>query len=125
MPTSVTSPPRTRRSNLSPYLHFGHISSLEVALTADQPEFREELIVRRELAFNFARHARFDSLDSLPDWAKHSLRDHARDPRPAAFTLSRSRTRRDVRPALERHTEGIAAAGARSMATTGCTGAKS
>lgn len=73
-------------SNLSPYLHFGHISSLEAALAADQPEFREELLVRRELAFNFARHAPFESLDSLPDWAKQSLREHARDPRPAAFT---------------------------------------
>jgi deoxyribodipyrimidine photo-lyase len=73
-------------SNLSPYLHFGHVSSLEVALTVDVPEFREELIVRRELAFNFARHAQFESLDSLPNWAKQSLRDHARDPRPAAFT---------------------------------------
>jgi deoxyribodipyrimidine photo-lyase len=73
-------------SNLSPYLHFGHISSLEVALAADQPEFREELIVRRELAFNFARHSQFDSLESLPDWARQTLRDHARDARPAAFT---------------------------------------
>ena len=52
-------------SDLSPYLHFGHISSLEVALAVQEyaaehkliaDEFLEELIVRRELAFNFARY---------------------------------------------------------------------
>ena len=51
-------------SGLSPYLHFGHISSLEVALAVREyaaerkliaDEFLEELIVRRELAFNFTR----------------------------------------------------------------------
>jgi deoxyribodipyrimidine photo-lyase len=74
-------------SNLSPYLHFGHISALDVALAARGcSEFLEELIVRRELAFNFARHAQFDSLESLPEWAKRTLREHAGDPRPAAFT---------------------------------------
>jgi deoxyribodipyrimidine photo-lyase len=47
-------------SNLSPYLHAGYISSLEVALQVHEEhrerkvvvdEFLEELIVRRELAF--------------------------------------------------------------------------
>ena len=74
-------------SNLSPYLHFGHISSLEVALeTTASPAFQEELIVRRELSFNFCRHAKFDSLDSLPDWVQAQLRHHAGDPRPVTFT---------------------------------------
>lgn len=82
-------------SNLSPYLHFGHISSLEVSLAArkyakehklEDSAFQEELIVRRELAFNFARHAKFDSLESLPDWARQTLGDHARDHRPARFS---------------------------------------
>ena len=50
---------------MSPYLHFGNISSLEVALRVREhasehklvaDEYLEELIVRRELAFNFARH---------------------------------------------------------------------
>ena len=54
-------------SGLSPYLHFGYLSSLEVALAVRDyarehnwiaDEFLEELIVRRELAFNFARFAR-------------------------------------------------------------------
>ncbi|MEJ7607557.1 MAG: deoxyribodipyrimidine photo-lyase [Bryobacteraceae bacterium] len=74
-------------SNLSPYLHFGHISALEVALSASEhrlpaEEFLEELIVRRELAFNFARFAPdVTSLESLPDWAKKTLSKHARDKR--------------------------------------------
>ena len=84
-------------SGLSPYLHYGHISSLEVALKTSEyaerhkliaDEFLEELIVRRELAFNCARHAaRVDSLEELPEWARKSLARHAQDPRP--FTYSR------------------------------------
>ena len=78
-------------SGLSPYLHFGHISSLQVALAVESyarehkllpDEFLEELIVRRELAFNFARFAdRPESLDALPDWARKTLAKHARDRR--------------------------------------------
>ncbi len=60
----ITSLRRNATSGLSPYLHFGHISSLQVALAVQEyarehklmaDEFLEELIVRRELAFNFAR----------------------------------------------------------------------
>jgi deoxyribodipyrimidine photo-lyase len=85
-------------SDLSPYLHFGHISSLEVALAAKQyaeehkliaDEFLEELIVRRELAFNFARFAdNYESLESLPEWARKTLDQHRSDPRDPAYTLA-------------------------------------
>ena len=85
-------------SNLSPYLHFGFISSLEVALAvrayADEhklivDEFLEELIVRRELAFNFARFSqKLDSLESLPDWVQKTLAKHARDRREPAYTCA-------------------------------------
>ena len=78
-------------SELSPYLHFGTISPLEVALAAmnaptpdDSPvsAFLEELIVRRELAFNFCtHHPHFDSLAGLPDWARKSLAEHDGDAR--------------------------------------------
>ncbi|MDP8991343.1 MAG: deoxyribodipyrimidine photo-lyase [Acidobacteriota bacterium] len=78
-------------SGLSPYLHFGHISSLEVALAVRDyaaehklivDEFLEQLIVRRELAFNFARFSpSLDSLDALPHWARETLAKHAGDPR--------------------------------------------
>lgn len=75
-------------SGLSPYLHFGQISSLEVALaTRASSEFLEELIVRRELAFNFARFApRIDSLSVLPDWARETMRRHRRDRRNPVYT---------------------------------------
>ena len=83
-------------SDLSPYLHFGHISGLEVAVAAQEyarkhklvaDEFLEELIVRRELAFNFARYTPgYDSLAALPDWARKTLHKHASDPRNPSFT---------------------------------------
>jgi deoxyribodipyrimidine photo-lyase len=76
-------------SELSPYLHFGHISSLEVALAVPRTAsaFLEELIVRRELSFNFALHAKDpESLDNVPDWAKKTMREHARDRREAVYT---------------------------------------
>ncbi len=84
-------------SDLSPYLHFGHISSLEIALAAIDyaerykffpAEFLEELIVRRELAFNFAARApHLDSFSVLPDWARKSLEKHRSDARPHVYTL--------------------------------------
>jgi deoxyribodipyrimidine photo-lyase len=50
-------------------------------------EFLEELIVRRELAFNFARFVDDPaSLDNLPDWARGTMKLHARDERPHTYT---------------------------------------
>jgi len=96
-------------SDLSPYLHFGHISSLQVALEANRyaeqhklmpSEFLEELIVRRELAFNFAAHSsQLDSLSVLPDWARKSLEQHRKDARTPAYTreqLERAETHDDL-----------------------------
>lgn len=83
-------------SRMSPYLHFGRISALEIALAAREharehrliaDEFLEELIVRRELAFNFARHtANPASLSNLPDWARATLLAHARDARQPCYS---------------------------------------
>jgi deoxyribodipyrimidine photo-lyase len=83
-------------SGVSPYLHFGYISSLEVALAVREyaaaqklvaDEFLEELIVRRELAFNFVRYAkRVDSLDELPEWARSTRNKHRADPRDPVYT---------------------------------------
>ena len=51
-------------------------------------EFLEELIVRRELAFNFAHFAgpAVESLDVLPDWCKRTMAKHAADPRTRLYT---------------------------------------
>jgi deoxyribodipyrimidine photo-lyase len=83
-------------SDLSPYLHYGHISSLEVALAARDHakehkliagEFLEELIVRRELAFNFRRYAeRHDTLEALPGWAQKTIAAHRNDTRNPIYT---------------------------------------
>jgi len=88
-------PSEKATSGLSPYLHFGHISSLQVALAVQDyarahkllpDEFLEELIVRRELAFNFARFAEHpESLRSLPDWARKTLASHACDKRDPTY----------------------------------------
>ena len=90
-------PAKHATSELSPYLHFGHISSLEIALAVKEyaakhkliaDEFLEELIVRRELAFNFSRYVpRAETLDVLPEWCLKTIAKHASDPRPVTFTF--------------------------------------
>ena len=95
-------PSKHATSDLSPYLHFGHISALEVALAVKEhaaehklipDEFLEELIVRRELAFNFARFTpNPETLDVLPDWCKRTLAKHAQDPRPVIYTREQFET---------------------------------
>ncbi len=85
-------------SGLSPYLHFGCVSPLEVALRvldADAPEeaidaFLEQLVVRRELAYNFCRYTwpdKHTTLDELPDWALKTMREHADDERDPTYTF--------------------------------------
>ena len=77
-------------SQLSPYLHFGHIGVQRVALavqhadapTQDRKAFLEELIVRRELAVNFVRFNRnYENFDACEPWADVTHHKHARDPR--------------------------------------------
>ncbi len=85
-------------SQLSPYLHFGHIGPCEVARAvrdADAPRedrdaFLEEFIVRRELAVNFVRfNPRYDSLDGCEPWARRTLGAHAADRREPSYSLAR------------------------------------
>jgi deoxyribodipyrimidine photo-lyase len=84
-------------SQLSPYLHFGQISPLEIALKVDRARgkargvkeaFLEELIVRRELSMNFVHYnAHYDSYQALPDWAKKTLKAHEKDKREYVYSL--------------------------------------
>lgn len=99
-------------SQLSPYLHFGHIGPLTIALAAQDAvkggkatqaaldAFLNELIGWRELSVNFVKHVpEYDSLECAPDWAKKTLREHARDRRPYQYdleTLDRARTHDDL-----------------------------
>ena len=81
-------PTKDYLSHLSPYLHFGQISPLLVALeikekySPGQEEFLDQLIIRRELSFNFVYYNKdYDqSLKSiLPDWAYTTLEEHKND----------------------------------------------
>ncbi len=87
-------PTKDAQSQLSPYLHFGHISAQRIALEVgrhdqavkSQESFLEELIVRRELSDNFCYYApAYDTIDSFPDWARQTLADHQSDPRPYVY----------------------------------------
>ncbi len=84
-------------SNLSPYLHFGQISPLRVALAVAgsaapldcREAFLEELIVRRELAENFCWfNPDYDTPDGFPDWARRTLEKHAADRREYLYSLA-------------------------------------
>ena len=87
-------------SGLSPYLHFGHIGPLTIALAveaaakADQTlrpardSYFNELIVWRELAINFVRYTpNYDSPGCAEAWAKQTIAEHARDEREHLYTL--------------------------------------
>jgi deoxyribodipyrimidine photo-lyase len=82
-------------SQLSPYLHFGHIGPHTVALAVndshapaqDRMAFLEEVIVRRELAINFVRfNPLYDCFNAGEPWADQTLRIHAKDPRKFLYT---------------------------------------
>jgi deoxyribodipyrimidine photo-lyase len=89
-------------SGMSPYLHFGQISPLEIALEiykAGGPArnvYLEELIVRRELAINFVFYnLNYDSFEGLPEWSKNVLRKHVTDTRQYVYAredLEKART---------------------------------
>ena len=96
-------------SELSPYLHFGHISTHQIVLKLFvqedwtignlSPEIRgkrsgwwglsevaesflDELVTWREVGFNAAAHlSDYDQYMTLPNWARESLAKHRDDPR--------------------------------------------
>jgi deoxyribodipyrimidine photo-lyase len=82
-------------SRLSPYLHFGHISPITVALAvqrssapkADKEAFLNQLIVWRELAVNLVRfNPDYDNFECGEPWAHRTLAKHAQDSRPVLYT---------------------------------------
>ena len=84
-------------AKLSPFLHFGQISPVEIvreARSSAAPEaeidaFVEEVVVRRELAINFVvNEPKHDTFAGLPDWARSTLDAHRDDERPARFTAA-------------------------------------
>jgi deoxyribodipyrimidine photo-lyase len=98
-------PSQDVESHMSPYLHFGQIGPLQIALAVRRARgasreakdtYLEELLVRRELAMNFvAFQPRYDTYAALPSWAKLTLKVHAKDKRPHVYmrrALARGRT---------------------------------
>lgn len=104
------------QSDLSPYLHFGQISSLRVALDLinhvdveplllREPKMAsageeqsaedglnsllEEMIVRKELSDNFCYYSKsYKDLSSIPAWAVNTLKEHTSDSREFVYNLS-------------------------------------
>jgi deoxyribodipyrimidine photo-lyase len=81
-------------SNMSPYLHFGQISPLYIALevlktaSAGKDAYLEELIVRRELSHNFVFYNdHYDTFECLEPWAKKTLNLHRSDKREYVYTF--------------------------------------
>jgi deoxyribodipyrimidine photo-lyase len=90
-------PTQDGQSDLSPYLHFGHLAPQRVALEVeDRPghdtsreAFLEELIVRRELADNFCFYQpRYDTFAGFPAWAQKTLNQHRGDRREHLYTAA-------------------------------------
>ncbi|NUN70094.1 MAG: deoxyribodipyrimidine photo-lyase [Bacteroidetes bacterium] len=104
--TDRNDPTLNSQSNLSPFLHFGHLApqrvALEVLSLSGRPireivdkekngsaanrgsdaALLEELIVRRELADNFTFYnTDYDSVLGFPNWAKITIAEHRGDAR--------------------------------------------
>ena len=82
-------------SNLSPFLHFGQISSQRIALDVnssplqdDAEVYLEELIVRKELADNYCYfNENYDNFAGFPNWAQKTLNEHRLDKREFVYSL--------------------------------------
>ncbi|AQQ70906.1 deoxyribodipyrimidine photolyase [Limihaloglobus sulfuriphilus] len=93
--SSSNDPSNDIQSRLSPYLHFGQISPVYIALEVKNSRsnkdsidsYLEQLIVRRELAFNFVWYNKnYDKYSCLPAWARASLNKHKEDKREYVYT---------------------------------------
>ncbi len=89
-------------SRLSPYLHFGNIGPITIALAVQRAvaqgnatamageKFLEQLIGWRELAVLFVRHEpNYDNWECAAPWARKTLIEHTGDARAHRYTLDR------------------------------------
>ncbi len=87
-------------SRLSAYLNYGMVSPLRIAREANElgaDKFLDELIVWRELAYNFCFYGydTIDTFEALPEWARDTLTDHSADQRLQSLsweTLARAKS---------------------------------
>ncbi len=108
-------PQRQGTSGLSPYLHYGHVSTHQIfsglardsqwnpsklslktkgqregwwGMKATTEAFLDQIVTWRELGFNTcARHDDYDRYESLPEWAQKTLGEHAEDTREWTYSL--------------------------------------
>ena len=81
-------------SGLSPYLHFGNLSPIEIVLRAREAgpakhfaRFQDELLTWRELAFNFTYfNPRHRTVEAIPAWARGELAAGESDARPMLYS---------------------------------------
>lgn len=87
-------------SQMSPYLHYGHISPLTIALAVEDAveekkatraaadKYLDEMIGWRELSVLFCKYnPNYDNWECAEPWARKTLMEHAGDPRPWNYTL--------------------------------------
>lgn len=84
------------QSELSPYFHFGHISSQQVALMiqhssapqAAKDAFLEEMIIRKELSDNFCLYEPdYQNFNGFHEWAQKTLDEHRNDVREYTYSF--------------------------------------
>ncbi|XP_054616927.1 CPD photolyase [Dunckerocampus dactyliophorus] len=94
--TQRNDPNAAALSQLSPWIHFGHLSAQRAALQVKKcgknagesvAPFIEELVVRRELTDNFCFYNKnYDNVEGAYEWAQKTLKDHSKDKRPYLYT---------------------------------------
>ena len=105
-------------SRLSPYLHFGNIGPLTIALAVNEAlakgnvseaardRFLEQIIAWRELSVLFVKYnPNYDSWECAEPWARQTLIEHSGDERPYRYTLrqlERAETHDDLWNAAQR-----------------------
>ncbi len=83
-------PTKNALSNLSPYFHYGHLSSQRAILEMKnynlpqsvKEAFIEQALVRKELADNFCEYENnYDHFEGFHPWAQKTLNEHRNDER--------------------------------------------
>ncbi|MGI4827437.1 MAG: hypothetical protein ACRYFU_04490, partial [Janthinobacterium lividum] len=93
-------PERDATSRLSPYLHYGHIGPLTIALAVNAAVERDpklapardsyfnEVITWRELSVNFCRYQpNYDNVGCVDNWARETIEKHDKDRRETPYSL--------------------------------------
>ena len=145
-------PQQEATSGLSPYLHFGHVASHEIfdatmqtdewnprriaekatgsasgwwGASAPVEAFLDELITWREVGFNMcSKRDDYDQYDSLPQWARTTLAEHAQDERKYVYSQEQfeaAETHDELWNAAQRQ---LGASKAGCTTICGCCGAK-